>query len=245
MSWVAARAKAFLVFLTSTSVFATESPAQSYTKLSECYGETLDVYFEKYDPDGTGAEPERLYLSLPFPDAWYVNVRGPHELLSNAPCGTFAEPVHTTGLWAGFMDGRLGHAAPDALGGAATARVRSLRLNAYLDRESIKNHLQLFQKMVLEEGRPVLHGFWQRPAFGRYESVPTSGFLMLPDTHVAYDGSRIVASCAAGQVCNIEYMLTEDLLLSYEFWAGDNYYPDWLDSDGAMREVVKGWIIRN
>ena len=214
--------------------------ANAETDLAECYGERLEISMIARTPQGQ--DDGKIVFSLPKPGAWQVTLKGGGEYysMSEAPC--LEEPVFVSWVRGGLYDDRVGWKVfPQPTGDPRKVRrTRDFWLSGGLDVERMERREQDRVSAILENGVKVEGGFIRR--IPDSPQTKTNGGFLFPDDYRSPLGLLIPISCPWKE-CNIDYRFTEQIQISYRFWNTEEYNPDWIILDQAVREILNDWIV--
>ncbi len=205
---------------------------QKYDPNITCYGETLAV--RMVGTDRNGDIISEVFLKLPYRDHWWGVKLGHDEYLQYADC--LPEPVTSNEIaYGGF---RRSQANPVSFPNG----FRELRIHSYGNLDVALQFLPERIKRFDEKGVDLQDGFrWRGQTQERDGDYATAlGTYLFPENHLSPIGTRIIRSCGFW-TCNSEYPLTENLIVSMEFW-NTVPYLNWIEHDREMQRVLKSLI---
>ncbi|MCK8463725.1 hypothetical protein MUY35_07670 [Aliiroseovarius sp. S1339] len=219
--------------------------ALAETDKNACYGETLDVILQVYEP--TDDEDGEVQFALPNPASWNAERRAREGggWLRDLEC--LEEPILITEVYGSAMRGKFQAAIGWKPGDLEKVGMLALTGGYYgeLVEAGEKRNRDRFEGQWQDipfgfsrldtDARPLVEEY-----FGRKF---TGGLIRFPDNYQSPLGLPLETSCSGFGSCQIRYRAYSGMLLHYRFGSSLDYEKRWIPQDQAVRKLIESWMV--
>ncbi|MDE9449203.1 hypothetical protein J3R80_01810 [Aliiroseovarius sp. Z3] len=217
--------------------------ALAETDKNACYGETLDVVLQVYEP--TDDNDGEVQFALPNPASWNAQLRENGIWLRDLRCQE--EPMEIGEVYGSGMRGKFQGAIGFKPGDLEM--VRSLELDGGISREAMEEGTFRTLERFKDRMAGIPFGFKRLESktgqlFEEYDDRTfASGLIQYPEHYTSPVGNPILARCSGFGYCKISYMFSDRLLVDYEFRSSVDYEKRWIAQDQAVRKLIESWMV--